>query len=698
MPCGQCVKSKKPDDCVYCASVGEWRAAANAEGWESPGPANEPNRASIQSGLHVFDSKNRVTKPSRQRDDVQDLRGRVKALENVLGRQGGSIRTPETLGDSSSDPGTRLEAGVGEGIDSLPEHCFRGTNGRTRYVGRSNYALSMSVVSSSTQRLVLYGGMVDSLVQFKDVGAFLSGHPRAKAQAAEGTNMNRLKVQVWSRERQDHQRAYREHAFKLDEMVPERGVVDRLLDLYFSSFETTYRILHLPTFMQQYEDYWVQPQNTDMAFLAKLLASMAIGSCFFTPATKLNGTESLHQAAARWIMAVQSWVTSVFVGSNINFDILQVQCLLMIARQTDSTDGDAVWITAGPLTRSAMMMGLHRDPQRFPHISKFWAEMRRRLWATIVELDLQSSVDGGMPPSIDLDECDCDAPSNCNDLDLKEDMVDDPVPNESGFATRADFQAMFSRSLPTRMRITKMVNSLKFTLSYDEALRLSDELIRSMDEGVAFYARYGREMVFARSFFMFLMRRYLLIAHRPFGLSVWQSPKFTYSRKLCLESSMEILSLLQAESQLEADHSYGHLGQLGGGMFRYEFFHAAITVCVELRLQIEEVSPASHRSALTDLVQSQQTVMLQAVESTIEALESQISAAGKGCKAFIFLSLVYASVKANLNGEDALKAVGQVSNRVVAHCKELMNEVPWEELQDNKVCLYGCFCSAYALC
>ena len=157
MPCGQCVKSKKPDDCVYSASVGEWREAAKAEGWEGPPFATEIDREPIQRGLHVFDSKNRVTKPSRQqRDDVQDLRGRVKALENALSRHSGSIRTPETLGDGSSDAGTRLENGVGEGIDSLPEHCFRGSNGRTRYVGRSNYALSMSVVSSSTQGWIIW--------------------------------------------------------------------------------------------------------------------------------------------------------------------------------------------------------------------------------------------------------------------------------------------------------------------------------------------------------------------------------------------------------------------------------------------------------------------------------------------------------------------------------------------------------------
>lgn len=159
MPCGQCIKSKKPDDCVYSAPVREWRAAAKAEGWESPGPANEPNRPPIQNGLHVFDSKSRVTKPPRQpRDDVQDLRGRVKALENAISRQGAgsAVRTPDTLGDGFSDSGARLENGVGEGIDLLPEHCFRGSNGRTRYVGRSNYALSMSVVSSSTQGWIIW--------------------------------------------------------------------------------------------------------------------------------------------------------------------------------------------------------------------------------------------------------------------------------------------------------------------------------------------------------------------------------------------------------------------------------------------------------------------------------------------------------------------------------------------------------------
>lgn len=74
---------------------------------------------------------------------MQELRGRVKALEHAIYRQGAPINTPETLGDLS-DAG-RAD-GVAEVVESLPDQCFRGSNGGTRYVGRSNYALFMSLV------------------------------------------------------------------------------------------------------------------------------------------------------------------------------------------------------------------------------------------------------------------------------------------------------------------------------------------------------------------------------------------------------------------------------------------------------------------------------------------------------------------------------------------------------------------------
>lgn len=148
MPCAQCVKSKMPDQCSYASYVSQWRDAdAREERLESTPPvattSSAGNNASLSSGMHVFDSRNRVTKPASRQDEMQELRGRVKALEHVIARQGAPINTPDALGDLS-DAGR--PDGVAEVVESLPDRCFRGSNGGTRYVGRSNYALFMSLV------------------------------------------------------------------------------------------------------------------------------------------------------------------------------------------------------------------------------------------------------------------------------------------------------------------------------------------------------------------------------------------------------------------------------------------------------------------------------------------------------------------------------------------------------------------------
>lgn len=494
--------------------------------------------------------------------------------------------------------------------------------------------------------------------------------------------MKQFKIDLWSRGRRDHQQAYRDTAFRLEEMLPPRDVADELVRLYLTTFETTYRILHVPTFLKQYEACWSGGQ-LDVIFIAKLLALMAASSCFCSQTTKVNGKDSLHEAASAWIMAVQSWVASVFVIESIDFSMLQIQCLLLIACQATCADGDITWISAGSLVRSAMGMGLHRDTSRISHISKFWAEMRRRLWATICELELELSLDAGMTPSIDLDECDCGQPSDWDDEDLSENMVDDPVPKDFGQLSSNSIQTMLSRSLPVRFRIVKLISRLKFSLAYDEALRLTEELVQSMNEVLSVFgdsatgpARIdGR--TFTRSFLIFLQRKYLLILHQPFFLNVSCSPKFSYSRKLCVESSMEMLSQLSHSSP---DRPAPRLEGLGGGILRDELFRAATTLCVEMALQAEEshrsiLSPSggsNYMGPLTEMTRAQQSVMMQAVERTISIFRGLVGPRGKGSRAYIFLTMAVASVKARLTGEDPLRKVEEASVQVIQECKELM--------------------------
>ncbi|OJJ43661.1 hypothetical protein ASPZODRAFT_136113 [Penicilliopsis zonata CBS 506.65] len=740
LPCSQCVRSKTADSCIYTGLQPEMRAqrqpsseiaahqdntsplAISSNAISVPRPpgglpsanttttaittvAAAQNSSPSQAGVFVFDSKlknpaHRITKAPRPPDEVHELRRRVQTLEHALARAA-NVPTPEHSGyDGVSEMGLRSvplhqDQILDDHVENLADACFRGKMRKTRYFGRCHWTLSVSI--------------------FQDIRKFLKETRQNEAHRSEFKSMKRFKSEVWGKEKRDHQRVLQSTSFRLEDLLPSRAVADELVNLYLTTFEMTHRILHVPTFLEQYNAFWAAatrpPDNT--VFEAMLLAIFAASSSFLDPNLKVLGDEPAPKVASRWILAVQSWLPSTNVSSWIDIRWLQVQCIVVIARQATACDGDIVWVHSGALLRSAMMMGLHRDPYRFPSMTRFWAEMRRRLWTTLVELEIQSSLDSGVAPAIDPEEYDCGLPSDIDDYDLMDDKSDDPLPRQTTDSfTRSTFQKVMLRSLTFRLRVSKLVNSLKFSLSYDEALRLSEGLEQHLRDASIAFAPSSRAAspdmdlaAFPRSMYVFLLRRHLLALHRPFSLSIVRSPKFAYSRKQCLEGSLEMLTLLEPvgnnspSSSTSANKPTGlsfslipRIAQLSGGMFRDEFFHAAITVCVELSLQADEYAasaltsmssgPAAMTSLvspLSDMVQSQQDVLIRVVEHALDAFGQRLGPAAKGGKCYLFLNLVLASVRARLKGEDSLKWVEEASKRTIQNCKELLSGVPWGE-------------------
>ncbi|KAJ5213623.1 hypothetical protein N7449_000792 [Penicillium cf. viridicatum] len=62
-----------------------------------------------------------------------------------------------------------------------------------------------------------------------------------------------------------------------------------------------------------------------------------------------------------------------------------------------------------------MAMGLHRTPDLFPVLFVYQSEMRARLWATVLERTLLSSLDAAMPLPFSPQDIDRPAPSNLDD-------------------------------------------------------------------------------------------------------------------------------------------------------------------------------------------------------------------------------------------------------------------------------------------
>lgn len=151
LPCGQCVKSKTPDLCVFSAPRPSQSAASGSTMASSPSDhrhAPSDGASSGGSGLYVFDSRNRVTKPRGRPDELHELRNRVQVLEQALAR-GGSMQPPEVSGyDYAPEFPIRTVAdAISDQVMNLSGRaCFRGRNGRTRYRGRSTGELTITFV------------------------------------------------------------------------------------------------------------------------------------------------------------------------------------------------------------------------------------------------------------------------------------------------------------------------------------------------------------------------------------------------------------------------------------------------------------------------------------------------------------------------------------------------------------------------
>lgn len=76
------------------------------------------------------------------------------------------------------------------------------------------------------------------------------------------------------------------------------------------------------------------------------------------------------------------------------------------------------WILIGVIVRIAFRMGLHRDPSHWPNIRPLQAELRRRVWLALYQMDFFTSTQVGLPRIIKDAQCDTRPPLSLLDTDI----------------------------------------------------------------------------------------------------------------------------------------------------------------------------------------------------------------------------------------------------------------------------------------
>lgn len=459
--------------------------------------------------------------------------------------------------------------------------------------------------------------------------------------------------------------------------LPPKDIADELIDCYLRTTETVYRIIHVPTFRRDYEAVWILNTRPDTAFLVQLKLVLAIGAITY------DEQFSLRSSAIRWVYEAQTWISEPKFKPRLGIQSLQTDLLHLLAREAVGVGAEPIWISAGALLRRAMYMGLHKDPARLPKKTTFAAEMHRRLWNTVLELSLQSSLTTGGPPLVSLDDFDTESPGNFDDEQL---MAQDPVPKKEDKFTQMSIAIALRKTFQMRLLVTKFLNDLDSCGTYEETLRLDEDLRTSYKtlyrtlQGCISSAGPSPSQ-FEICLVDFILHRYLSALQIPFFGPALHETAYAYSRKVVVDTSLKIwqaaypsLSTLAAQVRRDtASSDRDNLARLiacGSGFYRTVPMQAALLISVELRTQLQEeesLGPVPLRPDLLSVLDDAKTWCLEC----IKAGETNI-------KGYLLISVVAAQIEGLIRGltkEELSEFIVKTAGDTEERCLPLLEEM-----------------------
>lgn len=441
--------------------------------------------------------------------------------------------------------------------------------------------------------------------------------------------------------------------------LPSREMCDTLVAGYMRTCEPIYRILHIPSFQQEYKSFWSGNAAKDSMFGMILLMVLAIGATFLD-----NEHEKLRLLVTlkSWIVAAE-WRLTSLQRRRVTSDIQDVQlaCLIQLARQMTPVGNS--WTFIGALVQMAHGAGLHRDAEQFASASPFEVVMRRRLWATVLELQLQYTIDQSSAAPIGAVFYDTKAPPNYNDADISVNMESLPLERPDGNYTDSSVQRAFYSSFPLRLRIANILQDFTVPQDYNTAIDLSQDIRAAFTSISTFFDKLRPSentlltiSPFQRDFIGALLQRQILILHRPFVLQARHDPRFASSRKLCFEAALSVIQYakdIRIENDTMNDLCRMFVTVTGPlkGPFSLYFISA---IAFEIFTQLEE-----QNSMTNDVLHLTQQPFLDILQHICDQSEHLLQIGRPNLKRYGLLTTILIQIRAMQQGTDARAAMSQ---------------------------------------
>jgi hypothetical protein len=477
-----------------------------------------------------------------------------------------------------------------------------------------------------------------------------------------------------------------------------------LQERYILNWETVLRVLHIPTFMRECEevaaikdsDNLVLPPHIRDSLLPQILAVIAIGSRLSDPNDRGTKSEKLlDKQITKNVALVQRWLDGLHGKALITMHTLRTRALLLLAHQANLTHPLALWHESGSLVRYAMGMGLHKDPEDCTEMSKFDREMRRKLWMTVVELDMQISVPVGMPTTVYLNGFTTNPLVNADDHDLTEDMVDYPSNKSLTVWTNALPQIALGFSMNHRLYVTNLLGG-NVNLEHDAPVfldhaRILEKALRALPDQFKPSTRAGNNSnkrlyrLFTSIMLDMTIRRPMLALYRSISLSSY-SNRYPEARKGALRSALAILAHLDALDPAVADlnivktRDYLNLFQI---LCKNDILQAALIVCFEIRafnsssqsFEDNDFGEDPLEPLPEDSFPQTKHSLTRVVENTVNSLIQRLGEFGSDLKDVLPLSIVLQSVRSDGTPEEKRELMIRGAERVLFACRQVLPSI-----------------------
>lgn len=347
----------------------------------------------------------------------------------------------------------------------------------------------------------------------------------------------------------------------------------------------------------QYNNFWLDPNTASLPWVSLLFGILSIGvflslragdTLTGLPNDPMATMANYHQRSTECLLLSHYWKPNLYT----------IEALLMnlqgeFIRSQDSDLG--VWALAGTVTRLAMSMGYHRDPAKYPQISCFHGEMRRRIWAGIVQLDIFFSFQLGLPRMIAMDQCDTLPPSNLLDTDFSLDAYELPQSRPDTDYTPATYMIAKGRLLAVFADIADQSSSvqprmyrqyLEFDKRLNEAFAAIPDHLRIKDGGE--YVAASPAILVRRHLLELLYQKSRCILHREYMIKAANDSTVMYSRSSCVDAAMILLGEQMTIHQQVQDGGVLHRERwFLNSLHHTDFILAAMIVCLELSFRLD---------------------------------------------------------------------------------------------------------------